>query len=129
MKKYILYIAAILMLCSSVAIAEWVPLLSNNILAVYYDPESVVRTGNKVRYWQMLDFPRASRGSTVKGATSVHIMEEMDCRKKTRQPLSSYFYEGHKGEGTVLKEDHKHGDTSPISPKSFGANLYTILCK
>ena len=99
MHKVILML--LLAVVSSNAIAEWVEVdTSRRVgLTAYADPDTIRKTGNRVKMWVLVDYKKDEEEF---GVLSARLKEEYDCKEKKQRILFMAFYSGHMGKDETV---------------------------
>jgi len=107
MKKWILFIAAILTLCSSVAMAtKWIEIYEDEEAVVYADFSSMTRFDNKVKMWVLNDYKKVEYLFAEKVLSYRHLLE-YDCFRNRTRLLQISSHSGNMGTGKVVDKTTK----------------------
>ena len=102
MKKLLLTL--LLAVVSSSAIAEWVEVAKGGeeteTITAYADPDTIRKTGNRVKMWVLVDYKKDEEES---GILSARLKEEYDCKEKKQRILFMAFYSGHMGKDETVE--------------------------
>ena len=94
---------------------------------VYVDRSTIIRSGNLVTMWDLLDFHTKQ---TVAGdwyfSSKTH--SEYDCKNKQVRELKRSRYAGMMGDGKVIYSNSDTTKWEPITPGTFGETLWKIAC-
>jgi len=103
MKMKKLLLTLILAVMSSSAIAEWVEVAKGGeeieTITAYADPDTIRKTGNRVKMWVLVDYKKDEEES---GILSARLKEEYDCKEKKQRILFMAFYSGHMGKDETV---------------------------
>ena len=92
--------------------AEWVKVTGSAeetmSITVYADPDTILRTGNRVKMWSLTDYKKTEEES---GATSAKQKDEHDCKEKKSRILFIAFYSGHMGRDEAVLIDSEPDDS------------------
>src|SRR5882762_5872326 len=76
----------LLVLSSGSVYAEWIAVEKNNestgIMTVYVDPNTILRKGNLVKMWQLIDYKTMQGGRSPSRFSSTKIHKEFDCAEE-----------------------------------------------
>jgi hypothetical protein len=126
------FVVLTLLLCCAVpAYAEnWDLLTRDKDTAVFVDKESVVRKGDVIEVWTMVDYTNAKPLKDQKFSSGRNLYS-CDQRNKTITTLSTVLYSEKMGEGAVVGKFEAGEKTSPVSvaPKSIGERMMKYLFK
>ena len=91
----------LLIVVSSSAMAEWVEIGEDKeeTYTVYADPDTILKTGNIVKMWSLLDY----RMDKDNGVTSVRGKGEHDCKEKKSRIPFVVSYSEHMGGGETVE--------------------------
>ncbi len=129
----------LLVLSSGPAYAEWVALeknyLSPGLRTVYVDPDTILREGNLVTLWQLIDFTwmqgNAGIGRLGFGPhrfLSTETHKQFDCAAKRLRLLA--FTEFSRCMGTGIRNDGyvDKDNWLPVEPDSINQALWKVAC-
>lgn len=122
-------IAALMTSFSTNAIAEWTWLNGNDAYDSYLNIESIRRTGNKVKVWDLDNFKSIQTQANGKQFLSEITQIEYDCIEETKKLLAIVDYAGVMGSGEVTNTmTFSDNDNKPIIPNSIGEKKWKIVC-
>ena len=121
-------LAIFLLLVSSASWAGWKSVGEDNAAASYADPATIVRSGNTVKLWSLLDYKTFQRMVEV-GYFSQKALVEYDCAEGKTRTLSLSLHAEHMGEGKVIYEDTSPHEWEPVFRETSTAVLWNIACK
>ncbi len=128
MKKLLL----ILMLAavSSSAMAEWVEIgVDTKKYIDYVDPETIRKSGNKVKMWEMTDF-KTVQELDGKQFMSTKVLKEYDCKEGQSRQLYLSVYSENMGRGnTIISGDRSEDKWKPTTPGTVGEGLWQFACR
>jgi len=127
MRKVILML--LLAVVSNSAMAEWVKLGESDEITSYANPDTIRRSGNKVKMWRMFDYKTPQADADSKLFMSSKGQEEYDCKGEQSRNLALVNFSGSMGDGNVI--DNLSGDDkwSPITPDSISEHLFKYACR
>lgn len=132
--------AAILMLLTFVsgnALAEWAAIALNDGGDIYADPSSILKEGNQVKIWTLVDYKKPRILGKLKPLLSMKIQTEFDCVEKQSRGISFFAYSGNMGSGETENMSGagiSYIDTNPkkwmpVPPNGSGPALWDFACK
>ena len=125
MKKIILLM---LLVTSTNTMAEWATVGTFYGDNYYYDTQSIVRNGNKVKMWSLFDY-KAVQTDLEKGYLSILQHNEYDCDNKTSNLLDVSLYAQNMGVGeVVIHEANMQGDPTSIAPNTIQDVFWKKAC-
>lgn len=128
-----------LALSSAPVYAEWVaiekPYLSPGVQTLYVDPDSILRHGNLVTLWQLIDF-KWMQGNAGMGPLgfgphrflSTKTQKQFDCRGKRVRLLAFTEFSRHMGIGKPSNEYVDPDNWIPVEPESINQALWEVGC-
>jgi hypothetical protein len=122
-------IALLLIALSGTAMAGWEQISDNSELVGYYDPSTVVRTGDEVTVSELNDFKRVA--TTVSDALfrSTTTQRAYDCAGARTRIVTLQPFEGQMGGGRALDVMNVDGEWQDIVAGTARADAYNLLCK
>ena len=108
--------------------AEWVLVEpSNDGVAVYVDPNTIRRKGDRVMVWFLFDF------KTVKTVGSISFLSykqqrEFDCAEELTREIASTDFSDNMGRGKVVARNSNEDRWRPVQPNSVGRALWKAAC-
>ena len=113
---------------------RWVVIssLSDGVSNSYVNSDSVIRNGNKVTMWDMLDFNVAQDAGGEK-LLSAKKLQEYDCMESKTRILGFIMFSRNMGKGTVVSSTSSYSewfprDWVPVDADSSNAALITFAC-
>lgn len=128
-----LFIAALLAVFSTSAMAEWTSVGGNDTTVNYADRSTIRKSGNKVKMWDLIDF-KVVKISKNDENDDVHYLSmatqfEYDCKEETAKILTFNWYSKNMGAGEVVNfSGALHEEPVPISPSSIIEVLFKLAC-
>lgn len=126
-----LLLTLLLAIVSSSAMAEWVYVTKTtkeaektNAFTAYADPDTIRKTGNKVKMWVMYDYYSAMS----LGVISASHKEEFDCKEKQMRQLFLAGYSEHMADGETVFIRNVRDDWELVSPDSVGGAVLEFAC-
>lgn len=92
-----IFIAMILAVMSTCAMARWFPISFSDTDVLYIDPETLIKDGSFRRIWHLTDLNKPADG-----VLSMRSLVEYDCKEKRARTLELLAYSGSMGGGEVL---------------------------
>lgn len=128
MRKAILMM--LMALVSSNALAEWVQVGNVETSAVYANPASIRRAGNRAKMWTLLDFKTTQQDST--NPRNGHLSEiarfEYKCEEQRARRLYYSWHSGNMGRDTVVSSDADPTKWSPVPRGTIQEDLWKLAC-
>ena len=118
----------VLLLLSSPVWAGWERVAEENTGTAYADRATIVRSGDTVKMWSLLDYKTFQRMVEV-GYFSQKALVEYDCAGRKARGLSLSLHAEHMGEGKMIYEDTSSHEWEPVSPQTIPEVLRKIACK
>jgi hypothetical protein len=127
MKKHAIALALAALSCT--AMAGWEPISDNSESVGYYDPSTLVRTGDEVTVSELNDFKRVA--TTVSDALfrSTTTQRAYDCAGARTRIITLQPFEGQMGAGRALNPMNVDGDWQDIVVGTPRADAYNLMCK
>ena len=111
---------------SSSAMAEWVKVSEDKLVAAYADPATIRKSGNKVKMWALWDYSTAQEGDS-KPYMSVRIQNEYNCKEETDRQIYATTFSGNMLEGNKIAMQGGR-NWEPIALRTFGETLWKFAC-
>jgi len=119
----------LLVAISTNAVAEWVKFSETEQgTTVYVDPNTIRRSGKKVKMWNMLDFKKTQVVAEVP-FRSTKALHEYDCKEERFRMMSLSVHSNNLGLGNTVHSDSDPKQWTPISPTSLESSLLEYVCK
>jgi hypothetical protein len=126
MRKAILMI--LLAVVSSSAAAEWVAVGANDHSYTYVDPGTILKMGDKVKMWHLVDYNAVQVKATGRRYMSERWQYEYDCKERWARMLNSLAYSRSLGEGVTVEGDWNAQQWEPVPPDSLVYYLWKFAC-
>jgi len=121
-----LLLTLMLAVVSSSAMAKWVKVDEDKLVTAYADPNTIRKSGNKVKMWALWDYSTAQEGGS-KPYMSVRIQNEYNCKEETiRQIFATTFSGNMAGGHTINMQGGKKWE--PVAPRTIGETLWKFVC-
>lgn len=131
-----LVLAVLLMALCSTAAADWVllgavpddrsPLGGYSIHA---DPATIVRSGDTVALWFLMDFRTAQRTADAKAYSSQKVQWQFDCKERLWRTLSWSAHAGPMAAGdVVVPAEGKADGWQPVPPTTLMEVYWKLVC-
>lgn len=122
-------IALLLAVLSGAAMADWQQVSDDSEAVGYYDPTTLVRTGDLVTVSELGDFKRVA--TTVSDALfrSTMTQRAYDCANSRTRILTLQPFEGQMGAGRALDIMNVDGQWQDIVAGSARADAFTRACQ
>jgi Surface-adhesin protein E len=119
----------LLAVMSSDAMAEWVKVASDAVNAydVYAKPDSIRRSGDKVKMWDLVDFHEYQKDGDALflSAKSLH---EYDCEELQSRVLYYVWLSKNMGIGVAVYTGSKTQEWEPVKPHSVNEDMLKYAC-
>ncbi|BCA54938.1 hypothetical protein W02_20780 [Nitrospira sp. KM1] len=124
-----LAMTAVVFLAPPLACADWVKVASGDHeqLTVYADPETMQRTGEFVKVWQLLDF-KTTQLSGGKPYLSVTMETEFHCARVQSRRLQLVQFSGNMGSGQTQFSTSTEQSWTAVQPNSLLHALWGFFC-
>lgn len=121
-------LAIVLLLLCNPAWAAWKSVGEEESGKSYADPATLVKSGNTVKMWSLLDYKAFQRMVEV-GYFSQKSLVEYDCKEKQIRGLMVSLHAEHMGEGKVIYADESPHEWEVLVPDTMGEVLWKFACK
>ncbi|HKY71897.1 MAG TPA: surface-adhesin E family protein [Nitrospira sp.] len=124
------FLPTLLALANGIAHAEWKFLTTDGKgNTVYFDPETVSRSGSFAKVWVLLDAITAHE--TLEGSSflSSRTLHQYDCAKKRFRFLAFALFSGKMGTGQLVATDHYLFGWERIPSKGSTHRLLELVCR
>ena len=122
----------LLVLSSGSVYAEWIAVEKNNestgIMTVYVDPNTILRKGNLVKMWQLIDYKTMQGGRSPSRFSSTKIHKEFDCADERLRLLALTNFWGNMGTGEPSGAYVEGGNWVAVEPDSMNQALWEVAC-
>jgi hypothetical protein len=119
--------AALLVLASGQAAADWVNIGSDANAELFVDRSTIARSGDMVTMWSVSDLkmPHSANGATY---LSLKRQDEFDCAASRVRGLQISAHPQALGEGQAVASEKGSGAWMPVTPESIGEKLWKVAC-
>jgi hypothetical protein len=124
--KYLVMI--LLSVISGNVAAEWVEVNHNEHATGYANPATIVKDGNIVKMWQLVDFKTITKFTDGAPFMSDKSQEEYDCKEKQSRTIIYSLRSGNMGEGAVVFSDSNPTKWEPVMSGSKMEQFWNIAC-
>ena len=117
----------LLSVVSSSAMAEFVHVNENSFYTFYADPNTIRKSGNKVKMWDLADYktPEKTGG---KETMSTRSQMEYNCEEEKARMLYVTLHTKNMGRGEIVLTINKTAEWKPVTPGSMGESLLKYAC-
>jgi hypothetical protein len=127
MSKVALLMLLLVIIGNAIA-EEWVAVNHNEYATGYARPATIVKDGNIVKMWSLVDCKAVSYFIGGSPFISIKSHEEFDCKEKKLRTLAYSLYAGKMGGGEVVFSDSNPGKWEPVLPDSQMEGFLNIAC-
>lgn len=120
--KRILFV--FLLTSSLPASAVWVWVADASDTSYYIDPTTLKKQGPSRVVWELADYKEASQYGNFSAISRL----EYDCSAERKRLLTSAFYTGKMGTGSVIASNSKASEWDHHPPSSVGNVLLKLIC-
>jgi len=113
--------------------AEWIEIARSaegtdetETITVYADPDTIIKTGDRVQMWSLTDYKITEDASN---ATSAKQIDEHDCKGKRSRVLFIAFYSGHMGKGEAILIQNERVDWQQPLAGSVDEDILDFACR
>lgn len=125
----IIFSFLLLAVASNNVMAEWVAVGTAVGSTYYVNPNTIRKSGNKVKMWTLIDYNSTQIGATGDKFLSLKFQEENDCKEEQRRLLYYSFHSENMGRGDVVYIEQKPDKNwKPVPPESMGESLWKFAC-
>lgn len=116
---------------SSSAMAEWVEFIEDDeeTLTFYVDPTTILKNGNNVKMWGLIDYKKAQELPFLPLYMSIKNQYEFNCKEEQTKVLYKSYHAKNKGRGKVIYSNNNPENWSPVSPDSIEKKLWKFVCE
>lgn len=108
--------------------ASWIGVAENDQIRVYASRATLVRQGNLVKMWSLLDYDAPQKGE--KGDFhSAQAQDEYDCASRRTRLLAVTRHEGRMGAGKVVHADRTAGEWEDLPAQGLLPILFRFACR
>lgn len=122
------YLPSLLMLIASTAWAGWEHVVQDEDGARFLiDYQTIRKDGNKVKFWQLVNYPKPVTLGEVK-YLSTRSRQEYDCKQEQKRVLTVTAFDNWNADGqAVIKEET--GKWQEIPPETVVWEIMKKVCK
>ena len=122
------YLLSLLMLIASPAWAVYVEVSKSNTGEIFLiEFETLRREGNRVNFWQMVNYPEPRTFEKV-AYSSFRSRNEYDCKQHQRRLLVATFFTGQDANGNAIFDDRTGTDWRDVAPGSVVWDIMKLVC-
>jgi hypothetical protein len=122
-------VVAVLLVCAAgSASAGWVRVRGDGVVNVLADPATIVRSGDMVKMWSVINYMQARATPDGKTYTSSRQQLEYDCVEHQSRSLFFSRHTEYTGWGDVVYKNELPGRWNPVPEGSVGAALMKFAC-
>lgn len=122
-------VVAVLLVCAAgSASAGWVRVRGDGVVNVLADPATIVRSGDMVKMWSVINYMQARATPDGKTYTSSRQQLEYDCVERQSRSLFFSRHTEYTGWGDVVYKNELPGRWIPVPEGSVGAALMKFAC-
>ena len=126
MKNLVLIL--ILAVVSSSAMAEWIPVVTNDTGTItYVDPATARKASNKVKIWELVDYKTVQEDADGRYMSAM-VRTQYDCKEEQTRILYGGFLSENMGRGDVVSTHNEAVKWEPVEPESIGMVLFEFAC-
>jgi Surface-adhesin protein E len=128
--RSVFFLITLLVLSNGPAYAEWKLFTTDGKgNTVYTDPDTILRKGNLVKIWVLIDSNTVHE--TIEGVSflSSRTLHQYDCEKGRFRFLAFALFSGNMGSGQMVHSNHHVLEWEPVPPKGAGPRLLKWVCK
>ena len=118
----------LLAVVSSSAAAGWVAVGGNDLSSTYVDPATILKVGDKVKMWHLVDFNAVQVKPTGKRYMSEKLQYEYDCKEERARMLNFLSHSGNMGGGVMVEGDWHPRKWEPLPSGGVVDYLRKFAC-
>ena len=118
----------LLALASGGAEAEWVVVGSNEKYTAYADPDTIRRSTDNVKMWDLLDFKTVGKLSSGGEFMSMKTQVEYDCKEERWRTHYLSWHSKNMGAGEIVNYIADLGKWQPVPPGSVTESIAKFAC-
>lgn len=122
-----LILGLLLIITSTIAVADWIAIARTDTLTQYVDLESI-RKGTVLRIWALRDYDTVVVDNYGDRYLSVKTLNEIDCKDWRDRTLYILLYSDNMGKGNIVYSTSSIGDWSFAVPGSIGEAILKAAC-
>jgi len=97
-------------------------------VALYADPATILKSGNMVTMWELMDSKTAEKAPDNKVIHSLVAQTEYDCKEERMRTLYAVYGSENMGSGKKTVFIDGPGKWRPIEPGTVGVTLWKFVC-
>ena len=114
---------------SSSAMAEWVAIDTAVGSTYYANPNTIRKSGSKVKMWTLIDYNTTQVGGTGDKFLSLKFQDENDCKEEQSRILYFSWHSKNMGRGDIVYSNAKPDKNwRPVVPDSASESLWKYAC-
>jgi hypothetical protein len=121
-------LSMLLSVVSSSALAEWVEVFRNEGLAVYSDPATILKTGDRAKMSVLYDYQSDQSSNSSQPYRSSKRLSEYDCKEGKSRMLSLTGHSANMAESNTVFSLSEPENWAPVPPSSLGELMWKIAC-
>lgn len=121
-------VASLALLCSPAG-AAWLHVDAHGGMRFLQNPETLRRSGDVVKVWELIDFRSTQMRPHLKPFRSIRIQMEYDCRDEVSRRVALSLHGGNLAQGEIVHDDTDYGIWRPVPPDTAAAALLKSACK
>lgn len=119
----------VLLLCAAGSVmANWVRVRGDGIVTVLADPATIVRSGDMVKMWSVINYAQPRATAEGKAYSSSRQQLEYDCAENLSRSLFFSRHSDYTGWGDVVYRNETPGRWIPVPQGSIGGALMKFAC-
>jgi len=122
-----LFTALALTCCCAAAVAQWTPVMVDQMVITYIDRSTLRGKGGLVKMWWLMDY-QLVQIADEKGYFSRLHHSEFDCKGRRARLLAVALLSQSMGLGDTVFEDTDPRKWGPVSDQPFQQALWDIAC-
>lgn len=122
-------VVGVLLICAAGSVmANWVRVRGDGVVTVLADPATIVRSGDVVKMWSVINYARPRTTSDGKTYASSRQQLEYDCTENQSRSLFFSRHTEYTGWGDVVYRNDTPGRWIPVPSGSIGGALIKFAC-
>jgi hypothetical protein len=122
-------VVGVLLICAAGSVmANWVRVRGDGVVTVLADPATIVRSGDVVKMWSVINYAQPRTTSDGKTYSSSRQQLEYDCTENQSRSLFFSRHTEYTGWGDVVYRNDTPGRWIPVPPGSIGGALMKFAC-
>lgn len=123
------YLLVLVMLVASPAWAGWEHVVqSGNGDRFLINYQTIRKDGNKVKFWQLVNFQTPQALGEVK-YLSIRSRQEYDCKQEQKRVLAVSAFGNWNADGQVVIKEEETGKWQEIAPETVAWEIMKKVCK